>query len=98
MKTRTFLAFVAPSVLAMVTLIFLPLLGVIWIALHNSYVERTMVEVTTEVPLFGGKTRIETQLQPQPVLDADGRPVVVWEYVGTRNWRARPSFRRWRRH
>ncbi len=54
----------------------------VWIALHNSYVERTMVEVTTEVPLFGGKTRIETQLQPQPVLDDQGRPVIRWEYVG----------------
>lgn len=82
MKTRTFLAFVAPSVLAMVTLIFLPLIGVVWIAVHNSYVERTMVEVTTEVPLFGGKTRIETRMVPQPTLDENGRPVIVWEYVG----------------
>lgn len=83
MKTRTFLAFVAPSVLAMVTLILLPLGGVIWLAVHNSYVERQLVEVTTEVPLFGGKTRTETKMLPQPVLDEDGNPVRMVEFVGT---------------
>lgn len=82
MKTRTFLGFVAPSVITMTVLIFLPLLGVIWLAMHNSYVQREMVEVTTEVPLFGGKTRTTTERIPQPVLDADGKPVVVQEFVG----------------
>jgi multiple sugar transport system permease protein len=84
MKTRTFLAFVAPSVAMMVALIFLPLIGVVWLAVHNSYVQREMVEVTTEVPLFGGKTRTTTQVQAQPVLDADGNPVTVREFVGAR--------------
>lgn len=82
MKTRTFLGFVAPSVATMAMLILLPLLGVIWLALHNSYVQREMVEVTTEVPLFGGKMRTTTEMIPQPVLDADGNPVVVREFVG----------------
>lgn len=82
MKTRSFLAFVAPSVLTMMVLIFLPLMGVIWLAVHNSYVAREMVEVTTEVPLFGGKTRTKTELIPQAVVDADGNPVIVREYVG----------------
>lgn len=84
MKTRTFLVFVGPSVLAMLTLILLPLVGVVWLAIHNSYVAREMVEVTTEVPLFGGKTRITTQMLPQPVLDAQGNPVEVFEFVGAK--------------
>lgn len=84
MKTRTFLIFVAPSVLTMVVLIFLPLIGVIWLSSHNSYVQREMVEVTTEVPLFGGRMQTKTELIPQPALDADGKPVIVNEYVGTR--------------
>lgn len=82
MKTRTFLAFAAPSVVTMVVLIFLPLLGVIWLATHNSFVQREVVEVTTEVPLFGGKTRTTTELIPQPVLDENGNPVIVSEFVG----------------
>lgn len=82
MKTRTFLGFVAPTVFTMVALIFVPLVGVIWLAVHNSYVERKMVEVTTEVPLFGGKTRTTTEMKAQPVLDAKGKPVIVNEFVG----------------
>lgn len=82
MKTRTFMAFVAPSVVTMVVLIFLPLVGVLWLAVHNSYVQRELVEVTTEVPLFGGKTRTTTELIPQPVLDEHGNPVIVNEFVG----------------
>lgn len=82
MKTRTFLGFVAPSVITMAILVFLPLVGVIWIAMHNSYVQREMVEVTTEVPLFGGKMRTTTEMIPQPVLDANGKPVIVREFVG----------------
>jgi len=82
MKTRTFLAFTAPSVLTMVVLIFLPLVGVIWLATHNSFVQRELVEVTTEVPMFGGKTRTITEQIPQPVLDENGNPVIVREFVG----------------
>lgn len=82
MKTRAFLAFVAPSVLTMVTLILLPLVGVVWLAVHNTFVQRQMVEVTTEVPMFGGKTRTTTEMIPQPVLDAAGNPVIVREFAG----------------
>lgn len=82
MKTRAFLAFAAPSVLTMVVLIFLPLLGVIWLATSNTYVKRELVEVTTEVPLFGGMTRTTTEMIPQPVLDENGNPVIISEFVG----------------
>lgn len=83
MKTRTFLAFVAPSVVTMLALIFVPLIAVVWLAVHNSYVQREMVEITTEVPLFGGLTRTTTELHASPVLDENGNPVIVSEFVGT---------------
>jgi multiple sugar transport system permease protein len=88
MKLKTFLGFVAPSVIAMVVLIALPLVGVVYLALHNSYVKTQVVEVTTEVPLFGGRTQKQVKQVPQPVLDEAGNPVQVSEYVGAANLRA----------
>jgi multiple sugar transport system permease protein len=88
MKLKTFLSFVAPSVVAMLALIAVPLVGVAYLAVHNSYVKTQVVEVTTEVPLFGGRTRKTVRQVPQPVLDEEGRPVVVSEFVGAANLRA----------
>ena len=88
MKLRTFLGFVGPSVAAMLLLIALPLVGVVYLALHNSYVKTQVVEVTTEVPLFGGRTQKQVKQVPQPVLDPAGNPVQVSEYVGAANLRA----------
>ena len=85
MKTRTFLAFVAPSVIVMVTLIAIPLIGIAFLALHQSYVKTELVELTTEVPLIGGITRKDTRVVPQPVLDNEGNAIRVWEYVGGYN-------------
>lgn len=94
MKLKTFLSFVAPSVIAMLALIAVPLVGVVYLALHNSYVKTQVVEITTEVPLFGGKTRKQVRQVPQPVLDEDGRPVQVSEYVGTANLSAAADIER----
>jgi multiple sugar transport system permease protein len=66
MKRSTFLAFVAPSVAVMLLLIAVPLMGVIWLAVHQSFTRTELVEVTTEVPLFGGLTRTTTRVVPQP--------------------------------
>lgn len=85
MKTRSFVSFVAPSVACMLVLIALPLLGVGYLALYQSHVKTELVEVTTEVPLFGSQTRKQTRNIPQPVLDENGNPIQVWEFVGTRN-------------
>jgi multiple sugar transport system permease protein len=85
MKRRDFLLFVAPSLLSMLLLIALPLVGVVWLALHQSYVKTELVSVTTTVPLFGGLSRSETRVVPQPVIGDDGRPVRVWRYVGADN-------------
>lgn len=85
MKTRTFLGFVAPSVLSMLLLIALPLVAVFWLALYQSHVRTEMVEVRTNVPLFGGVSKQQVSYVPQAVLDENGRPVRDWEFVGLRN-------------
>lgn len=85
MRTRTFLAFVAPSLVSMGLLIALPLLGVIYLALHQSHVKTEQVRVVTKVPLFAGQSRDQVSFVPQAVLDEHGRPVRVWSYVGLRN-------------
>ena len=86
MKIKTFLTFVGPSVLAMVGLIAVPLIGVVYLSFHSSYVKTEIVEVKSSVPLFGGLTKTTIEKVPQPVLDENGEPVKVWEYVGGRNF------------
>ncbi len=85
MKFRSFVAFVAPSAATMVILIALPLLGILYLGVHQSHVKTELVEVTTEVPIFGALTRKQTRTIPQPVMDEHGDPITVWEYVGGRN-------------
>lgn len=85
MKTKTFLGFVAPSVISMLLLIALPLVGVVYLALHQSHVKTAMVEVRTKVPMFGGISKDQMTLVPQAVLDDKGRPIREWEYVGLNN-------------
>jgi multiple sugar transport system permease protein len=86
MNLKNFLAFVGPSVLAMVGLIAVPLLGVAYLSIHSSHVETELVEVKSVVPLFGGLTKTTIEKVPQPVLDENGHPIKVWEYVGGRNF------------
>jgi multiple sugar transport system permease protein len=85
MRTKTFVGFVAPSVAVMLLLIALPLAGVVYLAVHQSRIVSEMVEVRTEVPIFGGQTQEQVTMVPRPVLGEDGRPVRAWEYVGGRN-------------
>jgi multiple sugar transport system permease protein len=87
MKRSTFLAFVAPSVAVMLLLIAVPLIGVIWLAVHQSFTRTELVEVTTEVPLFGGLTRTTTRVVPQSVIGEDGLPETVTRFVGAANFR-----------
>ena len=86
MKKKTFLAFVGPSVLVMLALIAVPLLGVVYLSVHTSHVKTEIVEVKSSVPLFGGMTKTTVEKVPQPVLDENGQPIMVWEYVGGRNF------------
>ena len=85
MKRSTFLFFIAPSMISMLLLIALPLAGVVYLAVHQTYVKTQLVELTTEVPVFGGLKREITRVVPQPVLDENGRAVTVWEFVGDEN-------------
>ncbi len=85
MKRSTFFFFVAPSMISMLLLIALPLAGVVYLAVHQTYVKTQLVEMTTEVPVFGGLKREITRVVPQPVLDENGRAVTVWEFVGDEN-------------
>ena len=87
MKRRAFLLFVAPSMISMLLLIALPLVGVAYLALHQSHVKTELAEVVTEVPLFGGLKREVTSVVPQPVFDEEGKTIRVWEFVGGRNLR-----------
>ena len=86
MKLKTFLAFVSPSVLAMILLIAVPLIGVMYLSVYNSYIETEIVEVTSTVPTFAGMKQTKVEKVPQPVLDEDGNPVKVTEYVGSQNF------------
>jgi len=85
LKLRSFLAFIAPSFVAMVLLIALPLAGVAWLAVHQSRTATELVEVRTEVPLFGDVTRETVRMVPQAVVDEEGRPVTETRLVGLRN-------------
>ena len=85
MKRKSFLCFVAPFVVSVLLLIAMPLAGVVYLALHQSYVKTELVERTTEVSLFGGLKHQVTRVVPQPVLDEDGRAIRVWKFVGGDN-------------
>ena len=86
MKLKTFLAFVSPSVLAMILLIAVPLIGVMYLSVYNSYIKTEIVEVTSTVPTFAGMKQTKVEKVPQPVLDEDGNPIKVTEYVGGQNF------------
>ena len=58
----------------MLLLIALPLVAIVYLALHQSFVQTELKEITTEVPLFGKQTReVTNMVVPQPVLDQDGK-------------------------
>ena len=86
MKFSVFTRFVAPSFALMVTLILLPLLGGVWLSLHQERTETKIVKTVVETPLFGGMVRKTEKEILQPVLDADGNPNRYYEYVGMRNF------------
>ena len=85
MKRSTFFTFVAPSVVSMLILIALPLVAIVYLALHQSFVQTELKEVKTEVPVFGGLTREVVRVVPQPVLDENGNAIEIWQYVGGQN-------------
>ena len=85
MKLRTFSSFVAPSVVTMFVFIALPLVGVVYLSLFNSYTKSKIIETKSSLPLLGGLTKEITQKIAQPILDDEGNPIKVWEFVGSKN-------------
>lgn len=88
MRLKTFLAFVSPSVFAMILLIAVPLFGVMYLSVYNSYIKTEIVEVTSTVPTFAGMKQTKVEMVPQPVLDQDGNPVKFVEFVGSQNFKS----------
>ena len=86
MRLKTFLAFVSPSVLAMILLIAVPLVGVMYLSVYNSYVKTEIVEIESRVPTFGGMTQSRFGEVREPVLDDKGQPVKITEFVGGQNF------------
>jgi multiple sugar transport system permease protein len=81
MPFRIFLAFVTPSVVAMLMLIALPLAGVAWLSVWNSYTRTEFVQTQVQTPLG-----VRTESRAVPVRDAAGNPVLVREWYGTRHF------------
>jgi multiple sugar transport system permease protein len=82
MPFRTFLAFVMPSVVAMLLLIAVPLGGVVALSGWNSYTKMRMVETEVRTPVG-----VRRDVRATAELDAQGNPVKVTEWVGWQNFR-----------
>lgn len=81
MKFRTFVWFVAPSVVLMLLFIALPLGAVFLNSFQITQPVVEQVEVETCTAGFLAQT-CTTEIQTQPVLDEDGRRVTTTEWVG----------------
>ena len=81
MKSRTFAAFVGPSVVMMLVFIAFPLVSVF---VQSFYITQTVVEtveVETCTPGFLKQTCV-TEQKTQPVLGEDGKPLTKTSFVG----------------
>lgn len=86
MKTRTFAAFVAPSVVMMVVFIAYPLISVLVGSFHVTQAVFETVEVETCTPGFLTQTCV-TEMKARPVLGEDGRVLQETTFVGLENYR-----------
>jgi multiple sugar transport system permease protein len=81
MKTRTLLAFVAPSLFMMVVFIALPLVSVFWQSFHNT--QGIFREVTVESCSPGFLRQICTkEVRSEAVTDAQGHPLTQTVFIG----------------
>ena len=85
MRTRTFLAFVGPSMLMMLVFIALPLAGVLWQSFHITQGLFHEVRVETCTPGFMTQTCTE-EMRSEPVV-RDGRAVTETTFAGLENYR-----------
>ena len=86
MKTRTMLAFVAPSLAMMVVFIALPLVSVSWQSFHNT--QGLFREVTVESCSPGFVRQICTrEVRSEAVTDAQGHPLTQTVFIGWESFR-----------
>ena len=86
MKTKTFIAFVGPSVFLMLLFIAAPLVSVFWQGFHVTQQVYETVEVETCTPGFTTQTCV-TETKTRPVLREDGAPLTETSYVGLESYR-----------
>ncbi len=86
MKFKTFVAFVGPSILMMLLFIAAPLVSVFIQSFHHT--QPVYETVTREVCTPGFIKQIcQEETSSQPVLGADGKPLVETHYVGLQSYR-----------
>lgn len=85
MRPKTFLTFVAPSILMMLVFIAAPLVSVL---IQSFYLTQPVVaHVETEICTPGFVEQIcKTEVKPRPVLDDTGRPVTETRFVGLESY------------
>ncbi len=86
MRTRTFLWFIAPSVVMMLVFIAFPLVSVFWGSFQLTQPVTRVVTVETCTPGFTGQTCVQ-ETKTQPVLDDQGEVVTETAFVGLQNYR-----------
>jgi len=85
-RTRTFLAFVAPSLAMMVIFIALPLVSVLWQSFHTT--QAVFRQVTVESCSPGFLRQVCTkEVRSEPVADEQGRPVTQTSFIGWESYR-----------
>ncbi len=86
MNTRTFTAFVGPSLLMMFIFIALPLVSVFWQSFHVTQPVFETVDVETCTPGFPTQTCV-VEKKTRPLLDENGNVRTRTEYVGLQSYR-----------
>lgn len=82
MKTRSFVQFVAPSVVMMLLLLAIPMATTLYLSVRNCALEMEVVKVEESTP-FGKKETITQRAKLGP----DGRAVETCEFVGLEYYR-----------
>ncbi len=85
MKTKTFIAFVAPSLLMMLIFIAAPLISVFVQSFYNTQPVFEQVEVETCTPGFPEPTCV-TETKSKPILDEDGKMLRRTTFVGLQSY------------
>lgn len=86
MKTRTFIAFVGPSLFLMLLFIAAPLVSVFWQSFEVTQQIFESVEVETCTPGFPNPVCV-TETQTRPILAEDGSPRTETKFVGFESYR-----------